>query len=124
MTVRVQHVKESAGTVLYGVATALPGSAATSSRRISLIACAGSDSGKWSDWHSASGASITGSMIRDCHALHEAAISRAIDSGRIVAPRPSAITAVSVPADSISAATLGVIPAPAKASLTMRRTTL
>ena len=34
-------------------ARTLPGKPATSSSRISLIACAGSDSGRWSDWQSA-----------------------------------------------------------------------
>ena len=77
-----------------------------------MTACAGSDSGRWSDWHSASGASIAGSTMRDCQAPQAATTSRAIDSGRMVAPSPSAMTAVSVLADSISATTRGAMPAP------------
>ena len=92
---------------------------------MSFTACAGSDSGRWSDWQSASGASIAGSTMRDSQDGTDAdAPRRAMDSGRIVAPRPSAITAVSVPADSISATTRGTIPIPAQASSTILRTTL
>ena len=47
-----------------------------------------------------------------------------IDAGRIVAPNPSAMTAINVLADSISATTRGARPMPAKASSTILRTTL
>ena len=61
---------------------------------------------------------------RDSQDGDDATTSRAMDSGRIVAPRPSAMTAMSVPADSISATTRGAMPMPAQASSTILRTTL
>ena len=97
---------------------------AASSSRIAFTTSAGSDNGRWSDWHRVRGAWITGSTMRRHHPGRAPATSRAMEAGSTVEPSCSATIALSVVADSTSATTRGIMPARMKCSSTSLRTML